>query len=60
VNWLAFWASVIGSLGWPAAIVIALLIFRKQLVAAAPWLRELEVGDVSPDNDGSIDWRRSW
>jgi hypothetical protein len=46
VNWLAFWASVIGSLAWPATLVIALLIFRRQLLEAAPWLRELEVGNV--------------
>lgn len=46
MNWLAFWASVIGSLAWPATIIIALLIFRKQVLAAAPWLRELEVGNV--------------
>ena len=46
MNWLAFWASVIGSLAWPANIVVALLIFRRELLAAAPWLRELEVGNV--------------
>lgn len=46
MNWLAFWASVIGSLAWPATIVVVVLIFRKQLLAAAPWLRELEVGNV--------------
>ena len=46
MNWLGFWASVIGSLAWPATIIIVVLIFKKQLLAAAPWLRELEVGSV--------------
>lgn len=46
VNWLAFWASVIGSLAWPVAIIVVVLIFRKQLLRIAPWLRELEVGNV--------------
>ncbi len=46
MNWLAFWASVIGSVAWPLAVVIVVLIFRKQLLKVAPWLRELEVGNV--------------
>jgi hypothetical protein len=44
VNWLAFCASIIGSLAWPATIIVVVLIFRRQLVKIAPWLRELEVG----------------
>ena len=46
MNWLAFWASIIGSLAWPATIIIVILIFKQQLLAAVPWLRELEVGSV--------------
>jgi len=46
VNWLAFWASIIGSLAWPAAVIIVVLIFRTQLLKVAPWLRELEIGNV--------------
>ena len=46
MNWLAFWASIIGSMAWPATIIIVILIFKQQLLAAAPWLRELEVGSV--------------
>jgi hypothetical protein len=46
VNWLAFIAAVVGSLAWPVTLIVIVLIFRRQLLAAAPWLRELEVGNV--------------
>ena len=46
MDWLAFWASVIGSTAWPATVIIVVLIFRRQLLKVAPWLRELEVGSV--------------
>jgi hypothetical protein len=46
MNWLAFIAAVVGSLAWPLTIVTVVLIFRRQLLKVAPWLREVEVGNV--------------
>jgi Domain of unknown function (DUF4145) len=46
VNRLAFIAAIVGSLAWPVTLIVIVLIFRRQLLAAAPWLRELEVGNV--------------
>jgi Domain of unknown function (DUF4145) len=39
LSWLEFTASVIGSLAWPAAIVICVLLFRKRLISLLPLLK---------------------
>jgi hypothetical protein len=44
VDWLQFIASIVGSLAWPSVVIAALLIFKRQLLALAPQLRELEYG----------------
>ena len=31
MNWLAFIASIVGSLAWPGTVLVALLILRKPL-----------------------------
>jgi len=41
MNWLAFWASVIGSLAWPLAVVAVVLALRGHLKDSLPGLKEL-------------------
>ena len=46
MDWLQFIASLISSLAWPSVLVTALLIFRRHLLALAPYLREVEAAGV--------------
>jgi hypothetical protein len=41
VNWLAFWASVIGSLAWPTAVVVVALVFRRPIMRVLASLNEV-------------------
>jgi hypothetical protein len=46
MNWLQFIAALVGSLAWPATVLVAVLMFRKQLLALAPFLREMEAAGI--------------
>lgn len=39
MSWLQFWASVIGSIAWPAAFVGSIWLFRKKIIELMPRLR---------------------
>lgn len=41
MNWLQFFASIIGSLAWPSVIIALLLILRKQIAGLAERVKEL-------------------
>src|SRR5690349_11059570 len=43
---LAFIASVIGSLAWPATVLCVVLLLRKELIALLPFLRKLKAGPL--------------
>ena len=45
MNWLEFFASVIGSLAWPSAITVVALMFRKQILSVFERAEELGFGD---------------
>lgn len=44
MDWLAFIASIIGSLAWPTAVVSIALIFRRAILKLLPDVSELEYG----------------
>lgn len=44
MDWLAFLASIIGSLAWPTAVVSIALIFRRAILKLLPDVSELEYG----------------
>jgi len=57
MDWLTFVSNAIDSLAWPAAVVIALLVFRKPMTNAMLSLKrlrfkDLEVELVEPEEAG--------
>lgn len=44
MDWLAFLASIVGSLAWPVAVVVIALIFREPILKLLPDVSELEYG----------------
>jgi hypothetical protein len=49
MDWLQFLASVIGSLAWPAAIVLIVLLLRRELVQILRRLRRLKYSDAEAE-----------
>lgn len=49
MDWLQFFASVIGALAWPAAIVLSVFLLRRELVQLLRRLRHLKYGDAQAD-----------
>ncbi len=49
MDWLQFFASVIGSLAWPAALVLIVLLLRRELVQMLQRLRRLKYGDAEAE-----------
>jgi hypothetical protein len=55
VDWLAFIASLVGSLAWPAVILIVALVFRKTLRAAlARPLKRVKAGPFEAEWDDKV------
>jgi hypothetical protein len=46
MNWMAFIASLTGSLAWPVAVLAIFFLLRKHIAALLPLLRELKYKDV--------------
>ena len=53
----SFIASLVGSLAWPAVIIVVLIIFRRQLAAMLERLARLRLGAGSPEAD--LDWNQT-
>jgi uncharacterized protein YutE (UPF0331/DUF86 family) len=49
MGWLQFLASVIGSLAWPGAIVLTVILLRRELVQILQRLRRLKYGDAEAE-----------
>jgi uncharacterized protein YutE (UPF0331/DUF86 family) len=49
MDWLQFFASVIRSLAWPAAIVLIVLLLRRELVQILRRLRRFKYGDAEAE-----------
>lgn len=49
MDWLQFIASIIGSLAWPAAMVLVVLLLRRAILRILPRLRRLKYGDVEAE-----------
>jgi hypothetical protein len=49
-----FVASIIGSLAWPVAAVILLVIFKDQIVKVAPFVKRLKAGPVEAEFDREV------
>lgn len=45
MDWLTFFSDVVGSIAWPVAIVVVILVFRDQLAKLLPSLEALEYKD---------------
>jgi uncharacterized protein YutE (UPF0331/DUF86 family) len=49
MDWLQFIASIIGSLAWPAAMVLVVLLLRRAIFRVLPRLRQLKYGDAEAE-----------
>jgi hypothetical protein len=49
MDWLQFIASIIGSLAWPAAMVLVVLLLRRAIFSVLPRLRRLKYGDAEAE-----------
>lgn len=49
MNWLQFFASIVGSTAWPAAVVICVLLLRHAIVQVLRRLTRLKYGDVEAE-----------
>ena len=49
MDWLQFLASIIGSLAWPLALVVIVLILRRQLVDILRRLKRLKYGEAEAE-----------
>ncbi|HEJ6164781.1 TPA: hypothetical protein SL829_002110 [Pseudomonas aeruginosa] len=49
MDWLQFSASVIGSLAWPAAVVVLVLLLRQPLAKLIPLIRTLKYKELQID-----------
>ncbi|MEW6685571.1 MAG: hypothetical protein AB1393_05125 [Candidatus Edwardsbacteria bacterium] len=48
---LTFIANIVGSLAWPVAAVALVMLFRGEIVKAAPFLKKLKAGPVEAEFD---------
>ena len=46
MDWLAFVASVIGSLAWPSVLLIIFMLLRKPLYGLLPLLQKLKYKEI--------------
>jgi hypothetical protein len=49
VDWLQFFASVIGSIGWPVTAVVIVLLLRKAVIGLLPNLRRLKYKEIEAE-----------
>ncbi len=49
MDWLQFFASIAGSLAWPAAVVIIVAMMRKPVAGLIPFVRTLKYKDLQID-----------
>lgn len=49
MDWLTFFANVIDSLAWPAAVALALLVFRTPMANAISSLKRLRFKDLEAE-----------
>jgi hypothetical protein len=49
MDWLQFFASLVGSLAWPSALVAMVLLLRRELVQILRRLRRLKYGDAEAE-----------
>ena len=49
MSWLQFFASVIGALAWPTAVVLSVLLLRRELVQLLRRLKRLKYGDAEAE-----------
>jgi len=54
MDWLSFFANVIGSLAWPATVLAVVLLLRKKLVEMLPFIRKLKAGPVEAEFEREV------
>ncbi|MGY1447448.1 hypothetical protein ACW582_09695 [Pseudomonas chlororaphis] len=54
MDWLTFFASIIGSLVWPIVTVILLLVFKDELTKVVPFIKKLKAGPVEAEFDREV------
>lgn len=54
MDWLTFFAAVIGSMAWPVVTVILLLTFRDELTKVVPFIKRLKAGPVEAEFDREV------
>lgn len=51
---LTFFASIIGSLAWPVAVVILVMAFKNEIIRAIPFVKKLKAGPVEAEFDREV------
>ncbi len=46
MDWLQFFSSIIGSLAWPTAVVISVMLLRREIIRLLGRLRQFKYGDA--------------
>lgn len=54
MDWLQFIAAVVGSLAWPATIIVGFFILKKQLPAIFPFVERLKYKDLEVEFRKSV------
>jgi uncharacterized protein YutE (UPF0331/DUF86 family) len=49
MDWLQFLSSILASLAWPAAVVICVLLLRRELIQVMRRLRRIKYGDAEAE-----------
>lgn len=55
LDWLQFWASVIGSAAWPIVAILIAFLFRKQIADRLANIRKVSVGEATVDMADKLD-----
>ena len=54
MDWLTFFANLVGALAWPAVVVVALLLIKNELPAIGQLIRKIRYGDLEVEFGESV------
>ena len=54
MDFLTFIASLVGAIAWPIAIVVIMLVYRKELKALVPLIRKLKAGPLEAEFEREV------
>lgn len=54
MDWLKFFAQVIGSIAWPVTMIVVVVLLKDQIAGLFPFLKRLKAGPVEAEFERSI------